>query len=118
VPPGTLALMRRVKEQFDPGHRLAPGRFVGGIAGADGKPIELPRYTATTTLSPEQQMMLRLCRHQAQTVADIASESSLPVGVVRVLLGDLLAAGPEEVDAAERVERRRWYWLFSPLGFE
>jgi glycolate oxidase FAD binding subunit len=29
--PGALALMRRVKDQFDPEHRLAPGRFVGGI---------------------------------------------------------------------------------------
>lgn len=28
---GALALMRRVKDQFDPEHRLAPGRFVGGI---------------------------------------------------------------------------------------
>jgi glycolate oxidase FAD binding subunit len=30
-PVNGLALMRRVKEQFDPGHRFAPGRFVGGI---------------------------------------------------------------------------------------
>ncbi|MGH3868697.1 MAG: FAD-binding oxidoreductase [Pseudonocardiaceae bacterium] len=30
-PVPALALMRRLKDQFDPEHRLAPGRFVGGI---------------------------------------------------------------------------------------
>ncbi|SDG17791.1 glycolate oxidase FAD binding subunit [Sinosporangium album] len=29
---GALALMRRVKERFDPDHRLSPGRFVGGLS--------------------------------------------------------------------------------------
>ena len=30
-PVPALALMRQVKDQFDPDHRLSPGRFVGGI---------------------------------------------------------------------------------------
>jgi glycolate oxidase FAD binding subunit len=30
-PVPAVDLMRRVKDQFDPGHRLSPGRFVGGI---------------------------------------------------------------------------------------
>jgi glycolate oxidase FAD binding subunit len=30
-PVPSLPLMRAVKDQFDPGHRLAPGRFAGGI---------------------------------------------------------------------------------------
>lgn len=30
-PVPALTLMRRLKDQFDPEHRLAPGRFVGGI---------------------------------------------------------------------------------------
>ena len=30
-PVPSLSLMRAVKDQFDPGHRMAPGRFAGGI---------------------------------------------------------------------------------------
>jgi glycolate dehydrogenase FAD-binding subunit len=30
-PVPSLGLMRAVKDQFDPGHRMAPGRFAGGI---------------------------------------------------------------------------------------
>ncbi|GAB2807203.1 FAD-binding oxidoreductase [Actinocorallia aurea] len=30
-PSPALPLMRRVKDRFDPGHRLSPGRFIGGV---------------------------------------------------------------------------------------
>jgi glycolate oxidase FAD binding subunit len=30
-PVPSLSLMRAVKDQFDPEHRMAPGRFVGGM---------------------------------------------------------------------------------------
>jgi glycolate oxidase FAD binding subunit len=30
-PVPSLDLMRAVKDQFDPDHRMAPGRFAGGI---------------------------------------------------------------------------------------
>ncbi|MEU9118293.1 DUF742 domain-containing protein [Streptomyces sp. NPDC048506] len=44
-------------------------------------------------LSPEQQAILALCGEGPRPVAEIASDSGLPLGVVRVLLSDLLAVG-------------------------
>ncbi|MFF4580208.1 DUF742 domain-containing protein [Streptomyces sp. NPDC001389] len=44
-------------------------------------------------LGPEHRALLGLCRSEAQSVAELAAEADLPVGVVRVLLGDLLEAG-------------------------
>ena len=43
-------------------------------------------------LSPEHRRILSLCRRQI-TVADVASDTGLPVGVVRVLLADLIQQG-------------------------
>ncbi|MFI9045454.1 DUF742 domain-containing protein [Streptomyces sp. NPDC053427] len=49
-------------------------------------------------LSPEQRTILALCGDRPRTVADIASDSGLPLGVVRVLLSDLLTAELIHVD--------------------
>ncbi len=43
-------------------------------------------------LSPEHRRILRLCQQPA-TVADVASDTGLPLGVVRVLMADLIVAG-------------------------
>jgi Protein of unknown function (DUF742) len=57
-------------------------------------------------LGPEHRHLLHLCRTPTP-VADLASETDLPLGVVRVLLGDLLErgavaiAGPPEAGTPE-----------------
>jgi hypothetical protein len=57
-------------------------------------------------LGPEHRHLLHLCRTPT-AVAELASETDLPLGVVRVLLGDLLergavaVAGPPEVGTPE-----------------
>lgn len=47
---------------------------------------------AALPIGPEQTAILTLCRGNALSVAELAAETDLPVGVVRVLLGDLLDA--------------------------
>ncbi|MFF5449586.1 DUF742 domain-containing protein [Streptomyces sp. NPDC012888] len=42
------------------------------------------------TLSPEHADILWLCRERPQSVAELAADLDLPVGVVRVLVGDLV----------------------------
>ncbi|RAJ34613.1 uncharacterized protein DUF742 [Kitasatospora sp. SolWspMP-SS2h] len=44
-------------------------------------------------VGPEQAAILAVCRGNALSVAEIAADLDLPLGVVRVLLGDLLDAG-------------------------
>ncbi len=42
------------------------------------------------TLSPEHVDIVDLCRDTPQSVAELAAELNLPIGVVRVLVGDLV----------------------------
>ncbi|MFI6033481.1 DUF742 domain-containing protein [Streptomyces sp. NPDC051315] len=44
-------------------------------------------------LGPEHRTLIGLCRTETQSVAELAAGADLPVGVVRVLLGDLLELG-------------------------
>lgn len=46
-----------------------------------------------TALGPEHRTLIDLCRPETQSVAELAADADLPVGVVRVLLGDLLELG-------------------------
>ncbi|MGY6021154.1 DUF742 domain-containing protein [Streptomyces spinosirectus] len=46
---------------------------------------------ADASLSPEHVDIVGLCRDTPQSVAELAAELDLPVGVVRVLVGDLVA---------------------------
>ncbi|MEU5096645.1 DUF742 domain-containing protein [Streptomyces sp. NPDC020996] len=47
---------------------------------------------ADPTLSPEHVDIVGLCRDAPQSVAELAAELDLPIGVVRVLIGDLVDA--------------------------
>ncbi|GAA3886691.1 DUF742 domain-containing protein [Streptomyces sp. NPDC003631] len=77
------------------GGRTAPGpsgvRFdlialvsldIGALDGVDD-----------ASLGPEHRSLIDLCRIETQSVAELAADADLPVGVVRVLLGDLLELG-------------------------
>ncbi|MEV8592249.1 DUF742 domain-containing protein [Streptomyces sp. NPDC052012] len=44
-------------------------------------------------LGPEHRTLIELCRPETQSVAELAAGADLPVGVIRVLLGDLVERG-------------------------
>ena len=82
---------------------VRPYAVTGGrTEPVDGEPLDLlavvvaVRQSADTAdrvhLTPEHRRILAGCR-QRITVADIAADTGLPVGVVRVLLADLILAG-------------------------
>jgi hypothetical protein len=52
-----------------------------------------PGVDDDTALGPEHRALVELCRTETQSVAELAAGADLPVGVARVLLGDLLELG-------------------------
>ncbi|WP_210581426.1 DUF742 domain-containing protein [Streptomyces sp. GESEQ-4] len=65
-------------------HRLDLIALVVAESHADDSEAE------NQTLSPEHVDIVGLCRDTPQSVAELASELDLPIGVVRVLVGDLV----------------------------
>ena len=59
------------------------------------------RVSETFRLGPEHRRIMRLCRRPIPLV-DLASEIDLPIGVVRVLLGDLAQDGMLTIVSAPR----------------
>ncbi|MCT9934846.1 DUF742 domain-containing protein [Planotetraspora sp. A-T 1434] len=75
---------------------VRPYALTGGRARSSGDNIDLIALVTATgapvgntaDIGPEQRRILEIASHGA-SVADIASDVDLPLGVVRVLLGDL-----------------------------
>jgi hypothetical protein len=87
----------------DSGPVVRPYAVTGGrTQPADGEVLDLLTLVVATgrpaatddpaRLSPEHRRILGLCEQQV-TVADLAADTALPIGVVRVLLGDLILQG-------------------------
>lgn len=88
------------------GRVVRPYAVTGGrTEPVDGEPLDLlavvvavrqrPEASEATDgmrLAPEHRRILAVCRRRI-TVADVAADVDLPVGVVRVLLADLIQDG-------------------------
>ncbi|MGW1589993.1 DUF742 domain-containing protein [Streptomyces sp. NPDC002386] len=81
-------------------YAMTGGRTQPGPSGVSFDLIALvtldpdaPGADDDTALGPEHRSLIGLCRDETQSVAELAAGADLPVGVVRVLLGDLLELG-------------------------
>ncbi|MBB4912937.1 DUF742 domain-containing protein [Streptosporangium saharense] len=76
---------------------VRPFALIGGRTRSSGDTLDLVAMVTATGSAPsggfvpgpEHQRILSLVAVEATSVADIASDLDLPLGVVRVLLGDL-----------------------------
>ena len=94
---------------------VRPYAVTGGrTEPADGEVLDLIAVVVATGLppardsgrpSPEHRRILALCEQQI-TVADLAADTELPVGVVRVLLADLTLQGAVTVVRQRPTDQR------------
>jgi hypothetical protein len=85
---------------------VRPYAVTRGRTRSQGQPLDLVAIVVGATpstadrrwLEPEHLRLLARCRRPI-TVADLASDMDLPLGVVRVLLGDLIDKGLARVNA-------------------
>ncbi|WUH97609.1 DUF742 domain-containing protein [Spirillospora sp. NBC_00431] len=79
---------------------VRPYAMTRGRTRANGEPLDIVTILVATgrrpaepgRLSRQQRRMLALCR-RPYALADLASDLDLPLGVIRVLTGDLLDSG-------------------------
>ncbi|WP_274564598.1 DUF742 domain-containing protein [Streptomyces spiramyceticus] len=81
-------------------YAMTGGRTTPGPSGVRFDLIALvdiaddaPGSAEESLLGPEHRALLALCRTETQSVAELSADADLPVGVVRVLLGDLFESG-------------------------
>ena len=94
---------------------VRPYAVTGGrTEPADGEVLDLIAVVVATGLpaapeagrpSPEHRRILALCGQQI-TVADLAADTALPVGVVRVLIADLTMQGAVAVVRQQPTDKR------------
>jgi hypothetical protein len=94
---------------------VRPYAVTGGrTEPADGEVLDLIAVVVATGLpagsdserpSPEHRRILALCEQQI-TVADLAADTALPVGVVRVLIADLTMQGAVTVVRQRPTDQR------------
>ncbi|GAA3142470.1 DUF742 domain-containing protein [Planomonospora alba] len=96
----------------DAGPVVRPYALIGGRTRSSGDALDLVAMISATGAhpsggfvpGPEQERILALVTTPT-SVADIASELDLPLGVVRVLLGDLKDHGLISIGRASASER-------------
>ena len=84
----------------DPGPLVRPFAVTRGRAGKDLQRLNILTLVMTanaeldaTGLDREYREILRLCQHQALSIAELAAQMNLLLAAVKVLVSDLIDAG-------------------------